>query len=210
MIGIRKLPLLILITLLCGCGGDDEPGAENNGRRTFKEAEAQYLELRENFSLPLTRTAGFPTSGVEIYKGMHTGEFFERNTTADFEMDYFADVEFTLDFEAQTFTGELTNFTTNLKGFENPEGVLSVSGSIRTPVDLGGDEFGLRFRVNAGDLTQEGRTASFDSFTANKGRFLGETGGSVNISITSLFTWTEGQDAGTASETKGFMHADTQ
>ena len=65
------------------------------------------------------------------------GEFFERKTTAGFKLDYFANVVFTLDFEAQTFTGKLINFTTNLEGFENPEGSLNVSGSIRRPDELG-------------------------------------------------------------------------
>ncbi|TRX54861.1 hypothetical protein FNH22_19090 [Fulvivirga sp. M361] len=210
---LKKISLIFLVSLaVWSCGEDDEPTADNddNSQRSFADAQAQYEVLREGFTLGLTRKAGFPQSGVMIYKGMHTGEFFKGNTTSDTKLDYFADVEFTLDFEAQTFTGQLVNFTTNLEGFENPEGTLNVSGSIRGPDDLGGDEFGLRFRVQEGELTQDGRTANFDAFTNSKGRFLGDTGQSVNIRISSVFNWTEGPDEGTTSGTVGFMHANRE
>jgi len=210
---MKRIPFTFLILLaIWSCSEDDEAtiADDDNTERTFEEAQAEYQELRESFSLPLTRSDGFPQSGVGVYKGLHMGEFFDRNTTADIKLEYFADVEFTLDFETQTFTGELTNFTTNIAGFDKPEGALTVSGLVRNPDEMGGDEFGLRFRVDAGDLTQGDRVASFDAFTVNKGRFLGETGQAVNIHITSLFTWTAGPDEGTVSETIGFMHANRQ
>ncbi|MCG8319384.1 MAG: transferrin-binding protein-like solute binding protein [Cytophagales bacterium] len=213
---MNKISFIFLVLLaIWSCSEDDEAVTDNtsndeNAQRTFAEAQTQYEALRENAKHSLTRKAGFPTSGTMVYKGMHMGEFFERNTTSGFKLDYFADVEFTLDFEAQTFTGQLINFTTNLEGFDNPEGSLNVSGSIRGPAELGDDAFGLRFRVQDGDLKQEGRTANFDAFTENKGRFLGESGQSVNIRITSIFRWTEGPDTGTTSETIGFMHADRE
>ena len=210
---MNKISFIFLILLaLWSCSDDDESITANddNSQRSFEEAQAQYEVLRENFKQPLTREAGFPTSGTMVYKGLHMGEFFERNTTSDAKLDYFADVEFTLDFEAQTFTGQLTNFITNLEGFENPVGTLNVSGSIRGRDDMGGDEFGLRFRVQDGDLTQDGITASFDAFTESKGRFLGDSGQSVNIRISSVFRWTEGPGTGTTSATIGFMHADRE
>ena len=132
---MNKISLILLLLLpVWNCSEDDEAVIDNaandeNAQRTFAEAQAWYEALGENFKQSLTREAGFPTSGAVVYKGIHMGEFFERKTTAGFKLDYFANVVFTLDFEAQTFTGKLINFTTNLEGFENPEGSPNVSGS---------------------------------------------------------------------------------
>lgn len=205
-----KRILFIFLALLTtwSCSDDDEAIISNdndeNALLTFEEAKARYEELRTN-NAGLTRTKGFPTTGTKVYRGIHGGSFFDDNTTSESRIEYYAQVEFTLDFEAGTFTGKLMNFRTNLEGYENPEGELNVSGSIRGTEDMGGDEYGLRFRVQDGELTQGQRTAVFDGRTANKGRFRGDTGQFVNIRITSTFSWTTGPDAGTVSGTIGFM-----
>ncbi|OJJ15551.1 hypothetical protein BKI52_37330 [marine bacterium AO1-C] len=64
--------------------------------------------------------------------------------------------------------------------------------------------------VQEGTLSQGGRTASFDAFAENKGRFLGNVGQAMNLRISSRFKWTEGPDVGTTSATVGFMHAEKE
>lgn len=100
----------------------------------------------------------------------------------------------------------LSNFTTNLDGYENPEGTLEVSGSIRGTDDLGGNEFGLRVQVQDGELVQGDRTAVFDGQTANKGRFYGTDAQFVAIGVTATFDWVLGPDAETTSGTIGFAY----
>ncbi len=209
--------VFVVLPALWSCGEDDEevtdPG--EGAPRTFAEAEATFSSLRETLidlttSEGLTRTSEFPSSGIVTFKGVHSGDFFENNTTSESKLSYVADVVLTLDFETEKFTGQLLNFTTNLAGFENPGGELNISGSIRGPDDLGGDEYGLRFMVQDGDLTQGERTATFDARTANKGRFYGNSAQFIALKVSSTFRWTEGPDTGTTSGTSGFMYAESE
>ncbi|OJJ15550.1 hypothetical protein BKI52_37325 [marine bacterium AO1-C] len=83
-----------------GCSKDSEVTPDDNtGVRTFAEAKAKYEKLKEEgFRLPLTRQPNFPQSGTFTYKGMHSGEFFEKETTSSAKIEYYADVELTVDF----------------------------------------------------------------------------------------------------------------
>ncbi|MCG8699287.1 MAG: transferrin-binding protein-like solute binding protein, partial [Bacteroidales bacterium] len=169
----------------------------------------QFENLKNNsIGKPLTRNAGFPQSGTMTYKGMHSGEFFERNSTATIKFDYYADVEMTVDFEAKKLSGKILNFSTNLEGFENPEGELTFGGNFR--FDLGGDEIGFSMPVKEGSLTQGNRVAKFDAKSENKGRFFGKTGGLMWLRVSSTFKWTEGPDAGTTSATVGHVYSERQ
>ena len=206
---MNKISFIFLVLLaLWSCSDDDEVTASNDSEEntllTFEQAKARYETLRTT-NAGLTRTAGFPTTGTRVYKGIHGGRFFDCNSTSETRVEYYAQVEFNLDFETGEFTGKLTNFRTDLEGFETPEGELNVSGVIRDTQEMGGDEYGLRFRVQDGELTQGERTAIFDGRTESKGRFSGNTGQFANIRITSTFSWTAGPDTGTVSGTIGFM-----
>ena len=193
------------------CANDDESNTLNNATQEldFKQAKARYEELRLDQS-GLTRTSGFPTSRTSTYKGIHGGSFFAGNSTSETEIEYYAQVVFELDFEAGTFTGTLSNVLTDLEGFNSPEGELNISGSIRDNEDLGGDEFGLRFRIQEGEIIQGERIANFDGRTESKGRFTGETGEIVSIRTSATFSWVSGPDTGTITGAIGFMFAERE
>lgn len=205
--------LLFMSFVLLGCSdGEDEIKDESNEQRTFDEAMAKFTELEDviidlTTSEGLTREANFPTSGVVTYEGVHMAKRTDSNTTnSETELLYVADMTITLDFETGQYTGELRNFTTNLEGFENPEGTMSVNGSIRGTAELGGDEFGLSLIVQDDELSQEERAAIFDGKTANKGRFYGKSAQFVSIGVTATFDWALGSDAETTSGTIGFAY----
>lgn len=211
---------MFLILVAVSCGSDDEAtpddGSNNGGTpttRSYDEALAEYDDLLEILkgltqSPGLTRQKTFPTSGTATYKGVHEGTFRAETTTSNTHIAYVANVEFTVDFATGAHTGKMFNFSTDLAGFENPEGTLKIAGSVRDTQDLGGDEFGLRFQITDGKLTQGERTASFDGATSDKGRFYGLAAEYIAIGVTSTFKWTAGPDAGTTSGTRGSMYAD--
>ncbi|MGB5817898.1 MAG: hypothetical protein WBG90_00340 [Saonia sp.] len=132
---MKKTVFVLLGALVVwSCSEDGAINQDDNGSRTFVEAEAKFNSLRDilidlTTSEGLTREREFPTSGIKTFKGVHNGNFRAMTTTGS-EISYVADVVFTLDFETKTYTGQLLNFTTSLAGFENPEGVLTISGSI--------------------------------------------------------------------------------
>ena len=206
---MKKITFSLIITLfIYGCGSDKELDELEAPTEffSFEEAKARYEALQADQS-GLTRSSGFPTTGTAVYEGIHGGSFFAGNSTSETAIEYYAMVAFVLDYEAGTFTGTLSNFRTNLEGYESPEGELNVSGSIRGNDDLGGDEFGLRFRIQDDELVQNERVAVFDGRTESKGRFTGTTGERVGIRTTATFTWTSGPDGGTVSGAIGFMLA---
>lgn len=207
---------LFLISIVIFSCSDDETkpgdGSSNGESRTFDEAMEKFTEL-ENIIIDLTTSEGltreseFPTSGVVTYKGIHMSKrTLDNLQTSETEILYVADMTITLDFATQQYTGELSNFTTNLEGFENPEGTLEVAGSIRGTDDLGGDEFGLSLQVKDDELVQGERTAIFDGQTANKGRFYGNDAQFIAIGVTATFDWVLGPDAESTSGTIGFVY----
>ena len=202
---------LLILLIISSCANDDESNTPDDASQelTFEKAKARYEELRLNQS-GLTRTSGFPTSGTSTYKGIHGGSFFSGNSTSETKIEYYAQVVFELDFEAGTFIGTLSNVLTDLDGFSSPEGELNINGSIRDNEDLGGDEFGLRFSIQEGEITQGERTANFDGRTESKGRFTGETGEFVSIRTTATFSWISGPDSGTITGAIGFMFAERE
>lgn len=211
----RFLMMLCVILVLAGCSDDSDVKKEEedtaDATRTYDEAFEEYNALRDilidlTTSEGLTREANFPTSGTVTYKGVHEGVFFNGNTTSTTQLDYVGDVEFTLDFATGKYTGTISNVTTNLEGYEHPEGTFDINGSVREPAELGGDEFGLTFIIKDGPLTKDERTATFDGVTSDKGRFYGKKAQYIAIGVTATFVWTAGPDAGTTSGTKGFVY----
>lgn len=224
---MRKIVFVLLLSILwSGCNSEDEEvrmdedqtedeqredeeendddGDEMDGPRTYEEALSLFNILVDSLrELGLTRERTFPTTGVRTYSGFHQGDFRAASSTSTTEIAYVADVVFELDFASGRFTGEMGNFSTDLEGFENPEGVLSINGAIR---DLSGDRFGLSFRIVDGDLTQGNLTARFDAVTNTNGSFSGQDAQMVAVASSSTFDWTSGPDEGT-SATIGTMIA---
>ena len=221
---MRKIVFVLLLSMQwSGCGSEDEEvtvdedqveeetdeepndGDEMEGARTYEEALSLFNTLVDSLrELGLTRERTFPTTGVRTYTGFHQGDFRSASSTSTTEIAYVADVVFELDFASGRFTGEMGNFSTDLEGFENPEGVLSINGAIRY---LSSTRFGLSFRIADGDLTQGDLTARFDAVTNTNGSFSGEDAQMVAVASSSTFDWTSGPDEGTTSATIGTMIA---
>ncbi|SMD31783.1 hypothetical protein SAMN04488029_0120 [Reichenbachiella faecimaris] len=199
--------MLFLSLLFGSCGADDnESNTQDIATFTYQEAKEEYEILKDRLDVALTRIDELPTSGVAIYTGMHSGEFFARDNTSESKIDYFANVELTVDFDSQTLTAQITNFTTNLENFENPEGEILVGTGVFR-FDTGGDEIGFSMPVRVGNLTQGNKIAVFDASAENKGRFFGNGGQSMWLRVSSTFNWIQGSDAGTTSATVGHMYA---
>lgn len=221
MKNLKQLFLLLLIVFTCVSCDEDEPVSDNqtednqtdddetggNENRTYAEAVQQYEELEKRMSgIGLTRPETFPTSGVVTYKGFYYGDRDNDDTqTSETTILYVADITFTLDFSTGNYTGNLSNFTTDLPGFEHPQGTPQISGAVRGTDDLGSDEFGLGLSIQKTSLSEGERAADFDGTTRTKGRFHGLSAEFAWIFIGSTFDWTEGPDTGTTTGTGGFM-----
>lgn len=221
LVSSMKKSLIVFLTplIIWSCSDDERidpanASAVESGPRTYVQAEVDYDSLRITL-MALTTTEGltrekeFPTTGIVIFTGVHSGNFRAESSSGP-NISYVSDVVLTLDFVSQKFTGRLTNFSTNLEGFENPEGMLNVSGVVRNPDDLGGDEYGLRFRVQDGNLAQGERTAIFDAVTSDKGRFYGDSAQFIALGVASTFEWTAGPETGMTSGTSGRMYVEME
>tara|TARA_B100001245_G_C22873149_1_gene419884 strand:- start:133 stop:789 length:657 start_codon:yes stop_codon:yes gene_type:complete len=210
---IYSFILLSVISLVWLSCKEEEPTIDSETEdRTFEEAMVYYNELRDiliglTSTQGLTRESNFPTNGTTTYSGVYMAKRTNTNTnTSETELLFVADMTLTLDFSTGNYTGTISNFTTDLLGYDHPEGTAEISGSIRGTAELGGDEFGLSLRIEQTPLTQGGLTANFDGVTSDKGRFYGKSAQYIAIGVQSTFVWTAGPEKGNTTGTSGFVY----
>ena len=195
---------------------EDEPTTDSqeeaNEDRTFEEAMVYYNELRDvliglTSTEGLTREANFPTSGTTTYSGVYMGKRTNTNTnTSEYELLFVADMTLTLDFSTGSYTGTISNFTTDLSGYDHPHGTAEISGAVRGTAELGNDEFGLSLRIQETPLTESDLSANFDGVTSDKGRFYGKAAQFIAIGVQSTFVWTAGPETDNTTGTSGFVY----
>jgi hypothetical protein len=95
----------------------------------------------------------------------------------------------------------------NLEGIRKQE-PLKVSGAFATGAGFyHASGISRRYDPKDGPLTQEEIAVTFDHKARNNGRFMGKSGQFMAMAVRSIFTWTAGPDAGTTSETLGWIYA---
>ncbi len=170
------------------------------GGATIAEAEAAELALigRVNdilFAEGDTLTAELPAAGTANYNGIIHGMDGGGGTGPD--MVYYADLAVEVDFATDTLDGEVTNFVTDVAGFENPTGTAVVAGTV---FDNGGDAE-LEFTA-AGTLFGTTGAADYDAATTS-GNFAGDTAQAAYGDHISDFEWIAGPNIGTTSISDG-------
>ena len=189
--------------LLAACGGGG--GAPILGAdATYDEAEVAYAELFDEVDVIFQREGVLQTvdapNAVKTYSGLVIGE------GSDFPFDgptigYAANLELEVDFNLGDIEGELTNYTTNLAGFTNPEGTMNLVGGLGTDID------GFTSANFGGSTTLTNGAVSADASVFGEGNFTAGGAEAAFGFVFSDFVWVTGPDAGTTSFADGIYDA---
>ena len=184
-------------SLLSGCTGAT---FLLGGGISIADAEAAELALIDRVDDILvaegdTLTAELPVAGTASYVGIIHGMDGGGGTGPD--MVYYADLAVDVDFATDTLDGTVTNFVTDVAGFENPSGSAAVAGTV---FDNGGTA-GIGFTA-AGTLFGTTGVADYDT-TTTSGTFAGDSAQAAYGDHISDFAWTAGPNLGTTSLSDG-------
>ena len=179
--------------LLSGCANGLFGGFLLGGNVTIAQAEAAENALIDRVddifvAEGLTTDVELPITGTANHTGIIHG--FNGGGSGP-DMVYFADLSVDVDFDTDTATGEITNFVTDLPGFENPTGTAPVAGTIGVN---GG--FAIIDFTAAGTLTGTNATADYDVMTTS-GDFIGDSAQAARGLHESDFIWLTGPNVGT-------------
>ncbi|WP_413717761.1 hypothetical protein [Silicimonas sp. MF1-12-2] len=190
MNAVKFSALTAVFALLAGCDG---PGNAGFGTQrligpgaTLAEAETAFTEL-ETRVLDVKLTEGntqytnLPTETVG-YRGIISGGP-GADGTGDFT--HYADLSLSTDFN--DVTGSVTNFTTDVVGFENPTGTIDITGTVSDGAPVAVINFS-----GSGALIGTGVEADYTMSTTS-GNFLGSDGSALEGSQESDFDWTFGR-----------------
>ncbi|MGI9393640.1 MAG: hypothetical protein ACR2OY_03255 [Boseongicola sp.] len=185
--------------LLTGCSSSAF-GFLLGGGISIADAEAAELALIDRVDDILiaegdTLTAELPVAGTARYIGIIHGMDGGGGTGPD--LVYYADMYVDVDFATDTLDGEVTNFVTDLAGFENPTGTAVVAGTIGDNGGLAGIDF-----VAAGALSGTTGAADYSTSTTS-GTFAGDTAQAAYGDHISDFMWVAGPNITTNSISDG-------
>ena len=200
------VPVITAVGAVSACSGNTltfGPG------KTLGQFAAEHQALETNVDAVFTaegttQFADLPdTAGPDTasYEGTIHGELGGGGTGPDLE--YYADMTVNADFDANTVSGSLDNFVTDLGGFSSPDGSASITGSISQ--DVGGD---AHIDLSAtGTLEQTSSATSADFYTTNTfGHFGGTDPDVARGQHESNFEWTSGPNTGDTSWSDGFWY----
>lgn len=131
----RMISALAVASALAGCSGGTgtlgpgETFAQLAARHAALETSVDNLEAAEGETLyaDLPDTAGADTATYTgTIHGTPTG-----GVDSPPDVEYYADMTMSADFDTNALTGTVTNMKTELSGFTSPEGSASFSGSIQ-------------------------------------------------------------------------------
>ena len=143
-------------------------------------------------------TSELPTTGTVNYTGIIHGDVFGGTGPA---IEYFADLSLDADFDTDMIGGEVTNFVTDIAGFENPTGTAIVAGTIS---DMGGTAANDFSAI--GTLVGTSATADYDADAI--GFFAGDTAWAAYGTHLTDFIWTAGPNMGSTSFSDGEWNAE--
>jgi hypothetical protein len=189
--------------LLSGCANGPLTGILLGGGVTIAEAEAAELALIDRVDDILaaegdTLNAELPVVSTGSYNGIILGFDSAGGGGGGPDMVYYADLSVDVDFTNDTLDGEVTNFVTDVSGFQNPTGTALVTGTI----GAGGGGFAELDFTATGTLVGPTATANY-SATSTSGNFAGDSAQAAYGSHETEFIWIVGPDTATTSYSDG-------
>jgi len=198
-----KAALMASAVGVSACGGGGGDGADQyylGPGATEAEAIAAITELETRVSDVFaaegpTLAIGRP-AGTASYTGVIAGQEDTGLLTGP-QINYAADLDLDVDFDAGTVIGRALNFLTTLAGYDHPSGTIPLTGTVIAV----GSNAGLDFSGTA-TLSQGSHTADVD-ISSSAGVFGGTDADALDGAHMTTYTWTEGSHAGGLSGSDG-------